>query len=462
MRQLGDRRLLLDDIRRRDRDSPNSSTESLMNQISTLEAALTPGNSRVSRAADLAHAEASQRSRLESGRAHLRDALSYERRYQRVRAPQDSTAQEPVTTRSSPLSVRATETEPTRSFQQLHEGSSLPTPPHMSGDASDESPPHENVVPLGTASLTPRFAPAHRYFPGIAGDNSSMLEQSAAAPTERTLHTENSSSSRDIPDFIEVLPNIDRTRSHELTDMSYDSLNAEADYVQHMALLQDLPYSRDPAPPSGPLDRAELRVLRQINRRRAAESYLFGRHRSQSDNLDGLGDRQRSFSPDDDAWETMLSTIPPDDQMPSAHSSFTSVTPSASSLSLNSASSYRTLVTAPSTVPEIEACPAEISESDEDSVFEGTDEMELRERHRDPTRFLARSEEHLSRIESLSQRLSRQRTRNEQRLHRRHNFEREEEIRRLESSVQRLERQTPNENFHIAERDRPTSRRERL
>ena len=44
---------------------------------------------------------------------------------------------------------------------------------------------------------------------------------------------------------------------------------------------------------------------------------------------DGLGDRQRSFSPDGDYWETFVSTIAPDEHLPSADSSFTSASASA-------------------------------------------------------------------------------------------------------------------------------------
>ncbi|WEW55476.1 hypothetical protein PRK78_000907 [Emydomyces testavorans] len=51
--------------------------------------------------------------------------------------------------------------------------------------------------------------------------------------------------------------------------------------------------------------------------------------------LDGLGDRERSVESDDDelhdSWETLLTTITPDDQLPSLDSSFTSATASASS-----------------------------------------------------------------------------------------------------------------------------------
>lgn len=51
--------------------------------------------------------------------------------------------------------------------------------------------------------------------------------------------------------------------------------------------------------------------------------------------IDGLGDRERSFSPDNygdthDHWETVLSTITPDTQLPSTDSSFTSAAVTAS------------------------------------------------------------------------------------------------------------------------------------
>lgn len=52
--------------------------------------------------------------------------------------------------------------------------------------------------------------------------------------------------------------------------------------------------------------------------------------------IDGLGDRERSASPDDDdqeqdTWETLLTTITPDSTLPSADSSFTSNAAAASS-----------------------------------------------------------------------------------------------------------------------------------
>lgn len=40
--------------------------------------------------------------------------------------------------------------------------------------------------------------------------------------------------------------------------------------------------------------------------------------------VDGLGDRRRSLTPEDYSWETLRTTITPDERLPSVHSSFTS------------------------------------------------------------------------------------------------------------------------------------------
>ncbi|EEP80700.1 predicted protein [Uncinocarpus reesii 1704] len=67
------------------------------------------------------------------------------------------------------------------------------------------------------------------------------------------------------------------------------------------------------------------RVVRRVTDRRS------GRRQE----VDGLGDRERSPAPDEDemhdSWETLLTTITPDDQLPSLDSSFASATASASS-----------------------------------------------------------------------------------------------------------------------------------
>lgn len=68
-----------------------------------------------------------------------------------------------------------------------------------------------------------------------------------------------------------------------------------------------------------------VRYLRRVGHRSVSDSNGTA---SSQQGIDGLGDRQRSASPDDDdlgnAWETLLTTLTPDPNLPSAESSFTS------------------------------------------------------------------------------------------------------------------------------------------
>lgn len=93
--------------------------------------------------------------------------------------------------------------------------------------------------------------------------------------------------------------------------------------------------------------------------------------------LDGLGDRDRSLSPDGDgAWNTLLTTISPDPQPPSVGSSFASTTASAaasasSSNARSSNTSFATTMDAPDgtsfeTVCEYVETHSPTSESDEE------------------------------------------------------------------------------------------------
>ncbi|PKY01927.1 hypothetical protein P168DRAFT_292070 [Aspergillus campestris IBT 28561] len=79
-------------------------------------------------------------------------------------------------------------------------------------------------------------------------------------------------------------------------------------------------------------------LLRQVGQRSINEPN--GPNRDTA--IDGLGDRQRSVSPDDDhannAWETLLTTITPDANLPSADSSFTSASASGTNASTNGTS----------------------------------------------------------------------------------------------------------------------------
>ncbi|KAF2269299.1 hypothetical protein CC78DRAFT_308836 [Lojkania enalia] len=104
--------------------------------------------------------------------------------------------------------------------------------------------------------------------------------------------------------------------------------------------------------------------LRRMGRRTIADGPLPSSSLRESwspttSTLDGLGDRERSFSPVNDHWDTMLSTVVQDPLAPTADSSFTSAAASASfsnshpssragSANSNSASSSRTHLTVPS------------------------------------------------------------------------------------------------------------------
>lgn len=68
------------------------------------------------------------------------------------------------------------------------------------------------------------------------------------------------------------------------------------------------------------------------------------RPRRRDPTTDGLGDRQRSESPDDResnaAWETLLSTLTPDSHLPSTSTSFSSTTAPTTDISLNGTSRH--------------------------------------------------------------------------------------------------------------------------
>jgi len=305
-----DRRSLLDIIRH-DRDTPNPNTDA------TIQAE-----------ADRARAEASNRLRLENGRALLRDAQSYERPGRRMRIPRNGALQHPRG-RGYPLASASSYPDPVPVGGEMGlddpDGSRLPqraipTPPYTSGELSSPSTPATNATtnPLRSASLTPRFAPAFRF--DEYGDDASNLAANGS----------------------EVIPiSASRLDGNE---------NPSLRHVGHRSITES---------------------IRQENVRASRRA---GAH------VDGLGDRERSFSPEDESWATLLTTIPPDEHLPSASSSFTSATASASaaSLSSNSASSSNTALTAlsmasdqPETHMTFPVC--DMSDSDDDSDEDSDD-----------------------------------------------------------------------------------------
>ncbi|KAF2809270.1 uncharacterized protein BDZ99DRAFT_520639 [Mytilinidion resinicola] len=131
--------------------------------------------------------------------------------------------------------------------------------------------------------------------------------------------------------------------------------------------------------------------LRRMGRRTIADGPLpsssLRESWSPASTVDGLGDRERSFSPADNHWDTMLITVAPDPHLPSADSSFTSAATSASfshpssrsassNSNSNSASSSRTHLTVPSTHSPEQVLTGVCESSDEDSGASDTEASE--------------------------------------------------------------------------------------
>ncbi|KAL9006427.1 MAG: hypothetical protein Q9188_000832 [Gyalolechia gomerana] len=223
--------------------------------------------------ANQAHAEASRRRRLENGRATLRDALSYEHPHQPLSMQRGhsyalSMMRPPIPSTTSPRnpfrsSLRRPENDHEVSNYRPRIGESppayIPSPPYSSSDRSDPSSPDALRPATGAASLTPRFAPAHSL------PNINSVTERAQLPRRSSNH---------------------------------------ADLTSEDSTMNELP------------------SLRQMRRNHAARPSRETHPQIFMHNVvDGLGDRWRSVSPDEDSWDTLLSTMPPDDRLPSSTSS---------------------------------------------------------------------------------------------------------------------------------------------
>ncbi|KAK3373379.1 hypothetical protein B0T24DRAFT_593587 [Lasiosphaeria ovina] len=98
--------------------------------------------------------------------------------------------------------------------------------------------------------------------------------------------------------------------------------------------------------------------------------------------VDGLGDRNRSLSPEENAWDTLLSTLTPDPQPPSVGSSFASASALASATASQSAAaaSSRTSFTNPDTAEE-SAFEPPCESGCENSETEGDEDDEMEHNH---------------------------------------------------------------------------------
>ncbi|KAI4160289.1 MAG: hypothetical protein LQ342_005881 [Letrouitia transgressa] len=267
------RRALLAAIHRR--HSPSASARSAASRVFDVEAA-----------ANRAHAEASLRRRFDNGRAILRDALSFERHGDSIVIPPEGTyALGPA----RPL------TPPSPYLQR---------PPSRVGHRpliryNNDPGSRPNRSAGGARSPPPEYIPSPPYTLGDASDQSSSLQ--------------------DLPTSYEV--------------SSFTRRFAPAHPPSRIQELEepDHTHPENEWPETDSMDVMPSWV--RVNRRGGRETARVPRALRPRDDADGLGDRDRSLTPepDEDSWETLLSTVTPDEHLPSLHSSFTSAAASASS-----------------------------------------------------------------------------------------------------------------------------------
>ena len=399
--------------------------------------------------ADQERHAASQRQRMRHGRALLRDALSYERPGERMRlVHQDGDDNNVPDLIPVSDSARASYSEILRRSQgtsgtnsnsqslapldrQLFDSRtrsaaarSIPTPPYSFEEPSERSPRQAAVPPTGSPDYTTGFAPAHRYDPFDSNGPNSFEAQMRVNPAPLPSLPASTAMMREIAEtrqqVLRTREEIDRAmqtadRAMETADRALDELP----HLRRMARRSHLP-----SPPTNESGTAQSRPT-----------------------VDGLGDRSRSFSPDEDAWDTLLSTMTPDERMPSAHSSFTSATASASaasSLAGNSATnSYGTLVTAPSSnTSTTDLYPTICENSDSEDSLTSLTEEDLRPEpiaHTAPFRPIYSRRYNTSASDRAEQLVSQDAERGVSRL--RSLQEREAELQRIRAELERLNRQ---------------------
>lgn len=118
--------------------------------------------------------------------------------------------------------------------------------------------------------------------------------------------------------------------------------------------------------------------MQAINR--ASSEMIQSQRLRRQARLDGLGDRDRSLSPEGGAaWDTLLTSITPDPQPPSAGSSFTSTSAAAAAASSSSGGQHSTNSSMTSSAISQDAmAPCDFSDSSSDSDEED-DLYELRD-----------------------------------------------------------------------------------
>ena len=433
-------------MRRRDRDSDRHiSAEALINEISDLEAALGRGSSSLNNAADVAYAEATHRSRMESGRAHLRDALNYERPIERISRSNDLLRESPAAIDTQLLD----DVNVDNHVQGRSPPAYMPTHPYTFGDPLAERPMPSVTHTPPSAAFTPGFPPAHRIDPGHAISRLSARMVDLASVASQIRDFRELPRYRGEPALESLLSEVNSLMARNTRDLSQNDLVIETECIYRIRsqLEQLATEARISGGAQSSTDTDPADFSRRMSGREPGSLRSSAAHARPND-LDGLGDRERSFSPEAAvSWETILTTIQPDIRVPSTHSSFTSTTASAPATSYSSnttiSSSYSSQLTGPATSTQDEPCPAtEVSNSDSDYQAEEAPDTIFQRHRRASAESTFRAEDHLDRIASLSRRVRQQQTRSERSVRNRRMMEREVELHRMEVALQRLERQS--------------------
>lgn len=137
------------------------------------------------------------------------------------------------------------------------------------------------------------------------------------------------------------------------------------------AMIQDESPRSMSAVTQGAIRRHQSRLLRNLSNRR----HLSGRR---ANGVDGLGDRDRSLSPE--VWDTLLTTLTPDPQPPSVGSSFASGTAAPPPVGLPPGAPLSTQMQAEESALD-GACESGCENSDtEDAEYEHPDYRQIRHR----------------------------------------------------------------------------------
>ncbi|KAL1624443.1 hypothetical protein SLS54_003784 [Diplodia seriata] len=270
---------------------------------------------------------------------------------------------------------------------------------------SSEDRVHLYISTDGPSIRASRFGPNHPENSPFSRSRPAAHERESSSDPDRPLHRELGERPRSAPRGTDLIPRMSSRRRRAWPGRTQEPLGELPRHTYRRA-PSNWPFASDSADgdeESAPTDAGrdvadatrDFPPLRRMGRRQVTNGLLPASYLRQSWSppgaIDGLGDRERSLSPPADPWETMLTTITPDTQLPSADSSFTSAAASASFSASNnsqdgsesaraaSTDSPNTQLTVPSRRPsqdESSSLPQRGCETDDDMSGNDTESEE--------------------------------------------------------------------------------------